>query len=151
MGKLHDFPIRPQIMLFSCFSVKEVLDSSYLVPPSRLLSDYRIHSDALCYVYLYVLIDQDSFNVLRPYMVLTNGCCAQFRSCHAKNVWNILLPRLRRARLNTLRSLGLTLPSSMPLLRPERAVIHDATPCSHISGISRGCRPGWCAIHNCYT
>ena len=86
MGKLHDVSVRPQIMLFSYFSVKEILDSSHLVPPSRFLSDYHIHSDALCYAYLCVLIDQDSYNVLRPYMILTNGRCVQFRSCHAKKV-----------------------------------------------------------------
>jgi hypothetical protein len=34
VGKSHDFSICHQSMLFSCFSVKEVLDSSHLVPLS---------------------------------------------------------------------------------------------------------------------
>ena len=58
MDKLHEFCIRPQIMLFFCFSVMEVLVSRHLAPLSRPLSHYRIHYPAaLRYAYLCVLID----------------------------------------------------------------------------------------------
>ena len=72
MDKLHEFCIRPQIMLFFCFSVKEVLVSGHFGPLSGLLLHNRIHCpDALRYSYLCVLIDQDSVKVLRLDIVIT--------------------------------------------------------------------------------
>ena len=69
-------------MPFSCLSVKEVLASSHLTALSGLLSYYRAHcSGALRYAYLCVLIDQDSADVLRLDVLLTDWLdCAQFWS-----------------------------------------------------------------------
>jgi hypothetical protein len=71
VGKLHDFSIRPQTMLFFCFSVKGVLVSSHLAPlTGPLYSLFRRHM--LC-LPVCVLIDHDSANVLPLDMLLIDG------------------------------------------------------------------------------
>ena len=55
------FSIRRRVMLFLCFSVKEVLVSCHLTPLSGTLMYYCIHYiDALCRAYLSILFDQHS-------------------------------------------------------------------------------------------
>ena len=64
--KSMTFSIRRRVMLFLCFSVKEVLVSCHLTPLSGTLMYYCIHYlDALRHAYLYVLFDQNSPNALK--------------------------------------------------------------------------------------
>ena len=77
-------------MLFSCFSVKEVLVSSHVTTLSGRLV-LRVHySDVLHYGELCVPIDQDGANVLRLDVLLTDWLgCVQSGRCHyaKKNVF----------------------------------------------------------------
>jgi hypothetical protein len=122
MCKLHDFSLRPQIMLFSCFSVKEVLVSSHLAPLSGPVLYYRIHyPDLLCQAYLFVLNDQDGANVprldLNASTVSSSGSVTMRRMDEIPFYCNQKQPNLRSAGLNARHSLvSMTLPFLIILL-----------------------------------